>query len=47
MSVGIGWNRDKLIDDFAKSVHALYKINRHKFRMIKIKKIFNDRQETK
>lgn len=43
MSFVIGWGKDKLIDDFAKSVHALYKINRHKFRMVKIKKIFNDR----
>lgn len=47
MSFAIGWGKDKLIDDFAKSVNALYKINRHKFRMIKIKKIFNDSQETK
>lgn len=51
MSFARGWGKDgdshRREDDFVKSMHAFYKINRHKYRMIKIKKIFNDSEKTK
>lgn len=51
MSFARGWgidgNKQRREDDFVKSMYAFYKVNRHKYRMIKIKKIFNDSEKTK
>ena len=44
---GIDGDKHRKEDDFYISIHNYYKINRHKYRMIKIKKIFNDNEEKK